>query len=238
MTNDIYIQQQDAVDWLHMQPNQSINLIVTDPAYASLEKHRAKGTTTRLKNSDASSNAWFEIFPNERYFDFFIEAYRALDNNSHMYVMCDQETGLLIKPIAEKVGFTFWKFITWNKLSMGMGYHYRNQTEWIMFLEKGKRNLNNLGMCDVLEHKRVRNGYPTEKPIGLYTDLIEQSSEKGEVVADPFFGSGNGLIAANMLGRQAIGTDISTTAIYHLLNSCNARGITLNLDNKKQEQVA
>jgi site-specific DNA-methyltransferase (adenine-specific) len=223
----ITVHQQDAVDWLHMQPNQSINLIVTDPAYASLEKHRAKGTTTRLKNSDASSNAWFQIFPNDRYLDFFIEAYRTLENNSHMYVMCDQETGMIIKPIAEQAGFKFWKFITWNKLAIGMGYHYRNQTEWVMFIEKGHRNLNDLSMSDVLEHKRIRNGYPTEKPITLYSDLIQQSTEKGDVVADPFFGSGNGLIAASQLKRNAIGTDISPLAISHLNKSADARNINV-----------
>lgn len=216
ITNGITVHQQDAVEWLHMTPDQSVNLIVTDPAYQSLEKHRAKGTTTRLKQSDASSNEWFEIFPNERFLDFFIEAYRVLADNSHMYVMCDQETGLLIKPIAEQCGFKFWKFITWDKCAMGMGYHYRNQTEWVMFLEKGKRKLNNLGMCDVLRHKRVRNGYPTEKPRDLYRDLILQSTQPGETVADPFFGSGNGLIEAYFNARIAIGTDISPKAHAHL----------------------
>jgi site-specific DNA-methyltransferase (adenine-specific) len=227
MNTTITVHQQDAVDWLHMQPNQSVNLIVTDPAYQSLEKHRAKGTTTRLKNSDASSNEWFAIFPNDRYLDFFIEAYRVLDDNSHMYVMCDQETGLLIKPIAEQVGFKFWKFITWDKCAMGMGYHYRNQTEWVMFLEKGKRKLNNLGMCDVLRHKRVRNGYPTEKPIALYGDLIMQSSLPGEIVADPFFGSGNGLLATAGLNRNAIGTDISEKAHSHLNHYASVHGLTI-----------
>lgn len=228
MNTTITVHQQDAVDWLHMQPNQSVNLIVTDPAYQSLEKHRAKGTTTRLKNSDASSNEWFAIFPNDRYLDFFIEAYRVLDDNSHMYVMCDQETGLIIKPIAEKVGFKFWKFITWDKCAMGMGYHYRNQTEWVMFLEKGKRKLNNLGMCDVLRHKRVRNGYPTEKPIELYGDLIMQSSQPGEVVADPFFGSGNGLVKAALEYRIAIGTDIAPAAHAHIKTTAEQLAITTN----------
>ena len=42
----------DAVDWLRGQPAESIDLLVTDPAYESLEKHRAVGTTTRLKHSN------------------------------------------------------------------------------------------------------------------------------------------------------------------------------------------
>ena len=41
---------QDAVGWLREQPAESIDLLITDPAYESLEKHRAIGTTTRLKH--------------------------------------------------------------------------------------------------------------------------------------------------------------------------------------------
>ena len=60
------LHQQDAVDWLRSLPDASVDLIVTDPPYESLEKHRRIGTTTRLKNSKASSNVWFQIFPNDR----------------------------------------------------------------------------------------------------------------------------------------------------------------------------
>jgi len=217
----IITHQLDAVEWLCIQPDRSINLIVTDPAYESLEKHRKIGTTTRL------TKEWFEIFPNSRYLDFFTEAYRALDKNSHMYVMCDQETGIHIKPIAESVGFKFWKFVTWDKQAIGMGYHYRNQTEWVAFFEKGKRKLNDLGMPDILRHKRIRNGYPTEKPHGLYNDLITQSSVSGDIVADPFFGSGNGLVTASLMGRQGIGTDKSVKAHNHLLTQSQQHNITI-----------
>ena len=41
------------------------------PAYESLEKHRAIGTTTRLKHSKSSSNDWFKIFPNARFGELF-----------------------------------------------------------------------------------------------------------------------------------------------------------------------
>jgi DNA modification methylase len=39
----------DAVDWLRQLPDASVDLLITDPPYESLEKHRAIGTTTRLK---------------------------------------------------------------------------------------------------------------------------------------------------------------------------------------------
>ncbi|WP_162810241.1 DNA-methyltransferase, partial [Vibrio cholerae] len=137
--------KEDAVRWLSTLADASVDLIVTDPPYESLEKHRNVGTTTRLKVSKSSSNQWFEIFPNERFESLLREVYRVLKKNSHFYLFCDQETMFVIKPIAEKVGFKFWKPIVWDKVSIGMGYHYRSRHEYILFFEKGKRKLNDLG---------------------------------------------------------------------------------------------
>ncbi|ELR65803.1 Adenine-specific methyltransferase [Photobacterium marinum] len=208
--------KQDAVDWLSSLPDESVDLLITDPPYESLEKHRAVGTTTRLKNSKSSSNQWFSIFPNERFEELLTQVYRVLKKNSHFYLFCDQETMFYIKPIAEQVGFKFWKPIVWDKVAIGMGYHYRARYEFILFFEKGKRKLNNLGIPDILEEKRVYRGYPTEKPVALLETLIEQSSTEGEVVADPFFGSGSTMVAAHNLNRVPYGNDISDSAHDHL----------------------
>lgn len=216
--NFLGVSKMDAVAWLCDQADQSIDLIVTDPAYESLEKHRRKGTTTRLSHSKSSSNNWFDIFPNTRYQALFVEAFRVLAKNSHMYIMCDEETLFVIKPIAEAVGFKFWKSIIWDKQSIGMGYHYRNQTERIAFFEKGKRKLNDLGVSDVLPFKRILKGYPTEKPTELFDVLITQSTVEGETVADCFFGSGNSLISAIRNNRKAIGNDMSGAAHNYFNN--------------------
>ncbi|MHA2879654.1 DNA-methyltransferase, partial [Vibrio campbellii] len=192
-----------------------VDLVITDPPYESLEKHRKIGTTTRLKVSKASSNQWFQIFPNERFESLLQEVYRVLKKNSHFYLFCDQETMFVIKPIAEKVGFKFWKPIVWDKVTIGMGYHYRARHEYILFFEKGKRKLNDLGVPDILQSKRVYRGYPTEKPVDLLEVLISQSSTEGELVMDPFFGSGSTLVAAKKLNRNYIGCDISDAAHEH-----------------------
>ena len=132
----------DAVEWLGELPHSSVDCLVTDPAYESLEKHRAMGTTTRLKHSKASSNDWFSIFPNERFEELFAAAWRVMRKNSHMYMFCDAETMFVAKPIAETVGFKFWKPLVWDKKRIGMGYHYRARYEFVLFFEKGKRKLN------------------------------------------------------------------------------------------------
>ncbi|MEO8707310.1 MAG: DNA methyltransferase, partial [Kofleriaceae bacterium] len=146
-----HLSKGDAVTWLRALPSESIDLVVTDPPYESLEKHRAIGTTTRLKHSKASSNEWFSIFPNTRFPELFAEVYRVLRRNTHFYLYCDPETMFVAKPLAEEAGFKFWKPIVWDKKSIGMGYHYRARYECILFFEKGKRKLNNLGIADILE---------------------------------------------------------------------------------------
>lgn len=203
----------DAVTWLQTLPPGSVDLVITDPPYESLEKHRAIGTTTRLKHSKASSNDWFQIFPNARFEELFVEVHRVLAPDSHFYLYCDQETMFVAKPIAEKVGFRFWKPLIWDKKKIGMGYHYRARYECILFFEKGKRKLSNLGIPDILEAPRVHKGYPAEKPVAVSEVLVQQSSEPGERVLDCFMGSGSVGVAAVKSGRSFAGNDLCAEAV-------------------------
>lgn len=230
----------DALDLMGMQPDESIDLIVTDTAYESLEKHRAVGTTTRLKKSAASSNEWFPIFRNDRFEEFFHEAFRVLKKNTHLYFYCDEETADVAKPIGRAAGFTFWKSLVWAKTrqnmkpdaddlvvehqAMGMGYHYRSAKEFVLFFEKGKRKLTDLGVRDVLPFPAIKNGYPTEKPVDLNKVLIRLSSEPGEIVLDPFMGSASTGVAAVKLGRVFMGGDIKETAVTEAQKRLKAAG--------------
>ncbi|GAB7140685.1 site-specific DNA-methyltransferase [Deferribacterales bacterium RsTz2092] len=60
---------------------------------------------------------------------------------------------------------------------------------------------------------RERVGYPTQKPLILLEQLIKLVTDEGDVVLDPFCGSGTTLVAAKILGRNYIGFDISEDAI-------------------------
>jgi len=203
----------DAVEWLRRLPAESVDALITDPAYESLEKHRAVGTTTRLKHSKASSNDWFTVFPNARFGELFAEAFRVLKRNTHLYLFCDAETMFVAKPEAERAGFHFWKPLVWDKQTIGMGYHYRARYEFILFFEKGKRRLNDLGVADVIAAPRVHRGYPAEKPPAVSEVLINQSTVPGELVADPFMGSGSVGVAALRGGRRFCGTDLNPEAV-------------------------
>ena len=57
-----------------------------------------------------------------------------------------------------------------------------------------------------------RTGYPTQKPLPLYRRMIEASSDKGDLVLDPFAGCATTCVAAEQLGRHWIGIDLSPLA--------------------------
>ncbi|MFJ8727744.1 DNA-methyltransferase [Streptomyces sp. NPDC093269] len=64
----------------------------------------------------------------------------------------------------------------------------------------------------ILHHQRPNsrgvNRHPTEKPVPLMAELIESSSRRGELVLDPFTGSGSTLVAAILTGRRAYGIEL------------------------------
>jgi site-specific DNA-methyltransferase (adenine-specific) len=89
---DVLVIQGDCLEILELLPPSTVHLTVMDPAYESLERHRAKGTTTRLKESKASSNKWFTTFPNILYWELFRQLHMVHLKDSHCYVFCDSET--------------------------------------------------------------------------------------------------------------------------------------------------
>jgi site-specific DNA-methyltransferase (adenine-specific) len=64
-----------------------------------------------------------------------------------------------------------------------------------------------------LSNEAEKLGYPTQKPLGLLARVIAASSDEGDVVLDPFCGCGTAVHAAQKLGRQWIGIDITHLAI-------------------------
>lgn len=136
-----------------------------------------------------------------------------LKNNTHLYLFCDAETSYVAKPAGERAGFKFWKPLVRDKKKIGIGYHYRARYEFIPFFEKGKRRLNDLGIPDIIEAPRVFRGYPTEKPAEVSEVLVAQSTVPGELVIDPFCGSGSAGVAAVSLGHNFAGNDVCIEAV-------------------------
>ncbi len=154
--------QKDAIDALQDLGSDAVDMLLTDLAYESLEKHRERGTTTRLKVSKSSSNPWFDIFTNDRLGTLLEVSYRVLRPRRYAYFWCDDESGQLLWELGSQAGFYPWKFLTWVKTTedsdgqrkknlntnrtpwrtaadqvrTGTGYHYPASTEKILVLEK------------------------------------------------------------------------------------------------------
>jgi site-specific DNA-methyltransferase (adenine-specific) len=79
-----------------------------------------------------------------------------------------------------------------------------------------------------------RTGYATQKPLALLERIIAGSSNPGDLVLDPFCGSGTTLVAARLLGRRWIGIDASDAAIEVCRRRVSGHG-TLNSEPEKHE---
>ena len=218
----------NALAFLNSLPDDSVDLILTDPAYDSLNKWLGIGTTARMGMGRSGSGSddrskFFETISDEDLPDLIQEIYRVLKPERHCYIFCDWPTLLLVHryAIVEGVFPTVkvngvltepLKPLVWNKVAIGMGYTYRSQYEFVAFLWKGKkRKLNDLSVSDVLPFKRVppsKASVPTQKPDELFELLVRQSTRDGELVVDPFMGSGTTARACSKLNRDWLGCDI------------------------------
>lgn len=115
-----------------------------------------------------------------------------------------------------KVGFHFVKCLIWEKGNKICGRYYMNCFEYIILFRKGgDKPINKCGTPDILKipikkmkDTNGKNLHDTEKPVDLMKILVENSSNKGDVVLDPFMGSGATGIACKELERSFIGIEL------------------------------
>lgn len=139
------------------------------------------------------------------------EIYRVAKPNSHTYIMINARNLKELWIESEKVGYKFQQLLVWDKGNVTPNKWYMNGCEYILMLRKGKaKNINNIGTKNIIRVPNILGNkkHPTEKPVELMKVLIENSSNKGDTVLDPFCGSGSTLLAAVETGRYAIGCEI------------------------------
>lgn len=115
----------------------------------------------------------------------------------------------------------------WIKDNGGMGSFYRSQHEFVVVFRKGKGHRNNIQLgrfgrnrTNVWEYPGVvtqsKQGdegnllslHPTVKPVAMVADAILDCTKRGEIILDPFLGSGTTLLAAERVGRICYGIEI------------------------------
>ena len=90
----------------------------------------------------------------------------------------------------------------------------RNEDGSVKYFPQYDRQIDDVWHIDILNPRaKERTGYYSQKPLELMERIIKLSSNKGDICADFFCGSGSFLVKANELGRQYIGCDINSNAI-------------------------
>ena len=141
-----------------------------------------------------------------------VEMYRVLKRNRSCYVFTNwKHYPFLTEFILRYTKFKIRHLVVWKKHNFGLGWAFRHQYELILVLEKGKPKYNLTNFSDVQTASHInhnKDNHPHQKPLDLLSKMIEHSSVKGQVVLDPFCGSGSTCKASEKLGRKWIGIEL------------------------------
>lgn len=213
----------DAVEELKKIPTNSIRLIITDPPYNLNKDYGKSKDNLEFEEYLKFSRKWLK------------EANRVLSKDGSIYVFMGMRYISYIYSILEQeLGMTFNSWITWF-YTQGIGktkgfsprhddilYFTKSPKNFIFNLDeirvpqKYYRSVNNMRGANpgnVWEFSHVhycnknRKLHPTQKPEALYERMILSSSNEGDIVLDPFLGSGTLLRVAQQTNRRATGFD-------------------------------
>lgn len=198
----------DARDAIRSLRKQSVQLVMTDPPYGIAYKSASKDPqfSSRIAGDDAQAGELLEavlecLIP-------------KLAEDAHCYIFTKLGASYdLLKPVIDGA-FTVHGHLVWTKGTSGPGTHWFAPTsEVIVFGTRGKRPRKLFGtrLPDSFTRPRLPSSariHPTEKPPDILVPLIGRSTVPGELVADPFSGSGSTLIAAKQSGRRYWGAEL------------------------------
>lgn len=211
--NQIYLG--DCLDVMKEIPDGCIDLIATDPPYR-LTQRGSNGTMSGYWATDAAKKGTVFEHNDIEIEQYLPEFYRILKEDAHYYIMCNNLNMPHFFDVIGKSKFHFVKLLVWDKQTKICGKYYMGQIEFIFLIRKGKdKPINNCGTSDLLSFPNVKdknadgsNIHDSQKPIGLMQTLIQNSSNVGDIVLEPFAGSGTTCIAALRENRKYIGIEL------------------------------
>lgn len=197
----------DAFDILPDLAGQA-DLIVTDPPY-KLSSGGSRSDMGGIFHPDHYANDG-ELMDVIVWADLGGPLYRACKPDADAYVMTNDAN--LMNAMCGLTG-AGWKrhgTLPWVKESPNRTRYYMNTCEFTLYLWKGRaRDIREGGTLQHFICQRPRTGrHPTEKPVEMMATFIRNSSDPGDLVLDPFMGSGTTLEAALQLGRRAVGIEL------------------------------
>src|SRR5947209_7397127 len=200
----------NALDVLGMLPDNSVDLILTDPPYGINYMSRSKSLPLTKITNDKGDEA-YELLDKV-----LALAEKKLKPDRHIYIFTNWQAFEGMAPVVRKY-FKLKGALAWIKNNRTRGDlkgNYGYQYEMVLYAHKGRRWLFGKRDSDILYFDKVPTQYmrhPTEKPIKLLEYLIGKSTEEGEVVLDPFMGSASTCVAAKNTGRRYIGIEMEPT---------------------------
>lgn len=224
----------DCLELLELFPEKSIDLIFADPPYnLQLSQELFRPNMTRV---DGVDDAW-DQFPSVGEYDAFTRAWlsacrRVLKDTGTLWVIGSYHNIYRVGAILQDLGYWLLNDIAWiksNPTPNFRGVRFTNAHETLLWAQKKKgarytfnhhamKALNddlqmrsdwNLPICSGKERLRVNGtkAHPTQKPEALLYRVLLSSSNPGDVVLDPFFGTGTTGAVAKRLQRRWIGIE-------------------------------
>ena len=191
-----------------MIPAGSISVLMTDPPYTSVNRRSESGA--HLRRWFRGGLSWAEIGR------ILAVARRKLRSDGVAFVMVNGDGLSEALGAMERAGFGRIRPITWDRRFPGLGGGLRHQTEFVLVgLLPGSRTLSGVDLVSVPAVGPATAGrYPTQKPDDLGRALARIAGiGPGDVVLDPFVGSGALLVGARERGAEVIGCDIAPAAL-------------------------
>ena len=204
--SNIKLMQGDCLERMKEIESGSIDMILTDPPYGmEFQSNRrvVKEKFNKIKN-DKSVN-WLP--------DFISECYRVMDDNSAIYCFCSWHKIDIFKQEIEKL-FKIKNIIVWVKNNHGSGDlrgAYAPKHEFVIYAHKGRSFFRGKRVPDVMEYPKIHSSklqHPTEKNTDMLELFVENNSDNGQTILDPFMGSGSTGVAAKNLNRNFIGIEL------------------------------
>jgi len=204
----------DCIDVMARLPARSVDFVLTDPPYL-VRYHDRSGR--RVINDD--NDAWLKPA--------FAQMHRILKPDAFAISFYGWKNVDVFMEAWKSAGFRPVGHIVFRKPYASKARYLACRHEAAYLLAKGFPASPDRPPPDVLDWQYSGNRlHPTQKPLGILKPLIEAFSKPGQLVLDPFAGSGSTLAAARLLGRDYIGIDIDAQhckTAYNRLVALNAR---------------
>jgi tRNA1(Val) A37 N6-methylase TrmN6 len=206
-TDRVRVYRASADKLLGSLPDRSIDLVITDAPYTSVNRSPTSG---HLRDWFADSLSWPQIGR------VFAMARRKLKADGVLMAMTNNDGLREAIGALERAGFIGIRTITWDRQYPGLGGGLRHQCEFIIVGRlSGSRTLAGVDLVSVAAVGPGTAGrYPTAKPEGLGRELAAMAGiGRGSLVVDPFAGSGALLVGAAERGATVVAGDVSQRAV-------------------------